>query len=91
MWIEWRERSITHTTNSRLSSELVFAKCIKKMTDFQKANSVYDEKITQLIASLRIAVASLKDYRDEDRTYRVDAKSMIDVISSLELIEPKKE
>jgi hypothetical protein len=49
------------------------------MTDFQKANSVYDEKITQLIASLRIAVASLKDYRDEDRTYRVDAKSMIDL------------
>jgi hypothetical protein len=54
------------------------------MTNPQEADNSTEASISQLIVSAQMAVASLTEYREEDRTYRVDAKSMIDIISALE-------
>lgn len=43
----------------------------------------------ELIKLVTLATSSLKDYREEDRTYRVDAKAMLDLIAAVEEIQPE--
>lgn len=53
-------------------------------------NLDFGEKANRLVKLSKIATSSLKDYRDEDRTYRVDAKAMIDIIALIEEIEASR-